>query len=158
MTPLSTRLGFTATLVLGAVMMVLGTACPGNLGVASPDQGTDAEDRPEGTAVSFSADVLPILTSLCATCHRDGGIADQAGITLQLVEDLAFDMLLNNNSVQDESLSFVEPGDSTSSLMFLKVSSDSPPVGNRMPFQLAPLSDAQIATIRDWIDQGALDN
>ncbi|MEE9295811.1 MAG: hypothetical protein V3W34_12740 [Phycisphaerae bacterium] len=158
MTSLSTRIGFTATLVLGAVMMVLGTACRGNLDMASPDQGTDAEDGPQGAAVSFSADVLPILTSVCATCHRDGGIADQAGIALRLVEDLAFDMLLNNNSVQDQSLSFVQPGDSASSLLFLKISSDSPPVGSRMPFQLVPLSDARIATIRDWIDQGALDN
>lgn len=162
MTSLSTRLGFTATLVLGAVMMVLGTACPGNLGGASPVQGPEPadlpEDRPEGAAVSFSADVLPILTSTCATCHQDGGIADLAGISLRLVEDLAFDMLLNNNSVLDESLSFVEPGDSASSLMFLMISSDRPPVGSRMPFQRAPLSDAQIGTIRDWIDQGALDN
>ncbi len=162
MTRLSTRLGFTATLVLGVVMMALGTACPGNLDGASPVQGPDAEDLPEdppeGAAVSFSEDVLPILTSACADCHRDGGIADQAGIALRLVEDLALDMLLNNNSVQDESLGFVKPGDSASSLMFLKISSATPPVGSRMPFQGAPLSDAQIATIRDWIDQGALDN
>ncbi len=67
-------------------------------------------------------------------------------------------MLLNENSVQDESLRYVVHGDSASSLMFLKISSESPPVGSRMQFQNAPLRESQIDLIRDWIDQGALDN
>ena len=40
----------------------------------------------------------------------------------------------------------------------LKVNSDNPPVGERMPFLAAPLDADEIAVIRNWINQGALDN
>lgn len=131
------------------------------LGVAVGCQSTGVppgnDNGPPNGIVSYAADVEPILTTLCATCHREGGIADRAGVELRLTADEAFDMLLDN-SVMDPSLVFVVPGDADSSLLFLKINSDNPPVGERMPFLNAPLDADQIALIRDWINQGALDN
>lgn len=153
------RSGRVAAALLLVAAFGLSTGC--QTSITPPNaNGTDGggASQTDGGAVSFSADLEPILTTLCSTCHREGGIADQAGIDLRLTADVALDMLLNDRSVQDPSLAFVVAGDADASLVFLKISSDSPPVGTRMPFALAPLDDGQIALIRDWINQGALDN
>ena len=39
-----------------------------------------------------------------------------------------------------------------------KISTQQPRFGSRMPLGRAPLSGTQIAQIKDWIDEGALDN
>jgi hypothetical protein len=49
----------------------------------------------------------------------------------------------------------VVPGDSSMSLMYLKVSELMPPCGVQMPETGANLTAAQIATIKTWIDEGA---
>ena len=66
--------------------------------------------------------------------------------------------LVDQLSVQRNDLTLVVPGDSASSLLFQKVSTDNPPVGLRMPRFAPPLSESEIDLIREWIDQGALDN
>ena len=45
----------------------------------------------------------------------------------------------------------VKPADADSSLLLLKLQPN-PPVGARMPLSGGPLSSADIATIRTWID------
>ena len=136
--------------------IALGVAVGCQSGGVPPNN--DNGSGPPNGVVSYAANVEPILTTLCATCHREGGIADRAGIDLRLTADEAFDMLLNDNSVMDPTLAFVVPGDADLSLLFLKINSDNPPVGERMPFLNAPPDADQIALIRDWINQGALDN
>lgn len=52
----------------------------------------------------------------------------------------------------------VVPGDPEQSLLYLKVSMDKPPCGNRMPSlgpQGAPLDPAHVELIRAWIAGGA---
>jgi hypothetical protein len=49
----------------------------------------------------------------------------------------------------------VVPGDSSMSLLYLKVSEASPPCGVQMPEVGANLTAAQILTIKTWIDEGA---
>lgn len=112
----------------------------------------------DGSRVLFSDQIQPILNTYCFRCHRPGGEADLAGIALQVGEEVAFDLLVNQPSSLDPSLTLVVPGDAESSLLFLKVASDAPPTGERMPLREAPLSAGSIELIRDWIDQGALDN
>ena len=108
--------------------------------------------------VSFSTDIQPILTTTCGGCHSANGIADLSGIALRLTQAESYDGMVNQLSVQDTSLTLVIPGNSTASLVYQKVSSDAPPVGDRMP-QFAPaLSAAEILLIQNWIDQGALNN
>ena len=108
--------------------------------------------------MSFATDILPILTVECGGCHSPGGIADVAGIELQLTANEAFNRAVGQPSVQDPSLTIIVPGDSASSLLFLKISSNTPPVGIRMPQSAPPLSANEITLIQTWIDQGALNN
>ncbi len=125
--------------------------------VENQDGGGDTSVGVEG-AVSFAANIQPIFTTTCAGCHSPGGIADMAGIPTFLREGESYDMIVNVTSVQDDGLVLVVPGDSATSLLFQKVSSDSPPVGNRMPLFAPVLSDNEIKLIQDWIDQGAENN
>lgn len=51
----------------------------------------------------------------------------------------------------------VVPGNSAQSLLVRKISAN-PPFGDRMPFGGFPLPDSLVQIVKDWIDQGALDN
>ena len=108
--------------------------------------------------VSFSQEVQPIITTACAGCHSPGGLADLFGIEMFLREGEAYDAIVNATSVLRSDLTLVVPGDSAASLFYLKVSSDTPPIGDRMPRSAPVLTDEELATIRDWIDEGAADN
>jgi hypothetical protein len=125
---------------------------PGDGGSGDGNQGSG------NGMVSFAGQIQPIFDAKCTVCHQAGGLADNLGIDLRLVPGDAFNGLVNQPSSQQANLTLVVPGDSTSSLLFLKVSSNAPPVGSRMPLFGAPLSQAEIDRIRDWIDQGAQDN
>lgn len=132
-------------ITLGALCMAL--QCPVNV----PGPVT-------GTTISFANDIQPIFNDLCIGCHVTGGFADQSGIALRLVAGQSFDLLVNQKSVQDTSLTLVIPGDSANSLLFQKTSQDTPPVGATMPLVGRRLTSTELALVRDWIDQGALDN
>lgn len=140
-----------AALSLQAILLTAGAGCEIPVDPAN-ESGGNAD------MVSFKDQIQPILNTYCFRCHRSGGEADLAGITLQLSEEVAFDLLVNQSSVQDPDLTLVIPGDAQSSLLLLKVDSDTPPIGNPMPLREAPLSKESIDLIRDWIDQGALNN
>ena len=51
----------------------------------------------------------------------------------------------------------VVPGDSSTSLLFLKLQA-TPPCGDRMPQGGSPLSAASLEMVRSWIDAGAMNN
>jgi hypothetical protein len=127
-------------------------ACQVNVPVSEPPPPSD------GT-VSFATQVEPILVNSCSGCHSPGGAAFvDNGIPMNLTEGQAYDAIVNQLSVQNASWTIVVPGDSASSLLYLKVSMDTPPVGVRMPRFTPPLSGTEQGLIRDWIDQGALNN
>ena len=108
--------------------------------------------------MSFSGRIQPIFTTACPGRHSEGGLADLSGIALRLTADVSYSLLISQRSVQRPDLTLVAPGDPASSLLFLKISSGTPPVGARMPRSAPPLSQPKIDLIRDWIDQGALNN
>jgi DNA polymerase II small subunit/DNA polymerase delta subunit B len=127
---------------------VIGCALPGS-----------TSDLPEPQdSVSFKDQIQPIFNADCIDCHVTGGSASLFGIDLLLTEGESYNHLVNQVSVQDASLTLVAPGDAESSLLFLKVNSSSPPVGEGMPLAGSPISASDQALIRDWINQGALDN
>jgi mono/diheme cytochrome c family protein len=95
----------------------------------------------QSAPVSFSRDILPILTSQCGSCH--GG---QGGLWLTTYEQVM---------VGGQSGAVVVPGQSSQSLLYLRVSGDKPP---QMPLDAAPLTQNQIDAIRKWIDEGAPKN
>lgn len=108
---------------------------------------------------SFSADIQPIFSRRCATggCHT--AASRQAGLVL--AEGLAYDAIVNRPStLSTEGLLLVAPGDAASSWIVRMIGPD-PALRDglaRMPLASEPLTANQIATIRNWIDDGAPDN
>lgn len=125
---------------------------------AIPMAPPDDSPPPDMTDVSFENQIQPILSAECEVCHISGGIADLRGIALQLTEGVSFDLMVNQQSVQNPNLTLVIPGDASHSLLFQKISSTSSPVGVRMPWFLPPLDQGEIDLIEAWINQGALNN
>lgn len=144
-TPMARASGIVGCALL---LMVGGMGCQGSVNEPAP---------PSGETTSFATDIQPILNVNCTICHRTGGLADVEGIRLKPVEGESFDLLVDQPSSQPSYPTLVIPGDAGASLHFLKVSSDSPPVGATMPLVGARLSSTDLGLIRDWINQGALD-
>lgn len=140
-------------LVVGSLAVSCGTPSGGG---PNPAVNLPAPGEP----VSLSNHVQTIFTAHCASCHRDGGGASVlVGIDIRLDNaSNSFATLVNQPSAQDSNFTLVKENDSANSLLYLKVSSSNPPVGSRMPFLSSPLSDDEIRVIKDWIDQGALNN
>lgn len=108
---------------------------------------SDVEPIPEWTA-----DVQPIFADNCAGCHLDGGTSGSFNFD-DGVSDLA-DVPSNGSS-----LDYVEPGDADNSYLIAKLSGTQVAAGGtgaRMPFGGAALSADDLATIRAWINAGAL--
>lgn len=97
-----------------------------------------ADDR-----VPFSRDVLPILADRCFNCHGPDQASRQADLRLDTRE----------GALRTESPVIV-PGHGDQSELLARVTSSDPDM--RMPpGEQAPLTAAQIETLRRWIDQGA---
>jgi hypothetical protein len=110
-------------------------------------------------APSFAADIQPIFTRRCAVggCHT---VASHQG-GLVLAAGHAYDSIVGKLARSSAAgLLLVEPSDAANSWLVRRVSPD-PVLRNhlpRMPLASAPLTDNQIATIINWIEQGAPDN
>src|SRR6058998_257849 len=102
-----------------------------------------AADSADLKKIDFKRDVQPIFASRCAECH--GEKKDKAGVR--------FDRRKTVFQGGDSGKPLVVPGNSAGSLLFRKVTSADP--DERMPAKGEPLTEAQIATLRNWIDQGA---
>ena len=105
--------------------------------------------------VSFQNDVLPVLTTRCVMCHMDG--ADQAHLSLF---PEAWSHLVGVASTESP-LKRVEAGVPDKSYLYLKLMGthlDAGGTGLRMPFQQDPLAAEELALIKTWIEQGALQN
>jgi hypothetical protein len=147
----------------GALLLALAPAlllC----GCANDDAtlGVDLLGPTPGTMVSLQHDVQPIFTASCAVsgCH-DAGILS-AGMVLE--EGRLFDPVEGIVGVpSQEALGVlrVKPGSSAESYLIHKLQGTQDTVGgggDPMPFGGPSLADSTLQVIRDWIDQGALDN
>ncbi len=107
--------------------------------------------------VSFVNQVRPILLGSCATVTCHGGGSSSSGLSLG---DASWDSVMvavgnKTGGLFADSL-VVRPGFSDSSTLYTEVTS-LPLFGIQMPTFLH-LTLEQQGRIRDWIDQGALDN
>jgi len=106
-------------------------------------------DAASGT--SF-AGVQAIFTAKCAFSGCHGGSNPQQGMSLD--SGKAFTNIIAK-SAEDASRLRINPGNSTGSYLFQKVIAGGAISGQRMPLGQPALSDADIATIKNWINEGA---
>lgn len=94
--------------------------------------------------LDYSRDVKPILAARCASCH--GAIRQKAGLRLDTAA------LMRQGG---ESGAAIEPGQSKASLLIERVTATE--ASERMPPESegTPLSPAEVAALRAWIDRGA---
>lgn len=153
MTPARARgsFGLAATLsttaVGAALIAVVAGFTPDAVATSSP--ASDLHLRVPQDTVSFAKQILPIFQKRCAKCH---GAEDENGevrteVSLSLIE---YERVL----VGSEFGTVVEAGDPDGSfLMDMITAGDMPPEGegDKVPGE-------EIALIRTWIAQGALNN
>ena len=109
------------------------------------------EPPPDPTA-TFTRVKAEVFTPTCATvsCHHPLGQQSQ----LVLTPDVAYAQTVGRPSVENTALLRVNPGDPAGSYLYRKIIG-SGITGDRMPQSLPPLTEAQIALVRDWIRRGA---
>jgi hypothetical protein len=92
-------------------------------------------------AVSFAADVLPVLQSRCERCHSGGRV--EAGLELTSYAGVM---------AGSDKGPVVVPGSSVDSELVKVI------VSGEMPRRAPKLPAAEIEVISAWVDAGALDN
>lgn len=132
--------------ILAAIMIA------GALAGCSKDSSNPATPSQE---TSFKNDIQPIIAANCLTCHANNGPGTPYVV---LQPDSAYVNLINRVATENKAYKRVVPGIADSSYIYLKISMATPPTGLRMPRFGAPLSDAQIALFRSWINAGAKNN
>lgn len=104
------------------------------------DTSEDEEFIPidDGTVISYQNDIIP-LWSQCVGCHQGNEPPD-------LRDNVSYEELLNG---------YVVPGDAEGSILYQSLLGSNGislmPPGAKWP-------DSKINTVKNWIDQGALDN
>jgi hypothetical protein len=128
--------------------LLLLTAC-GELATPTDPTGNGPPIDPNAT---FTRVQTEIFTPTCSQlgCHDTIGQQSQ----LVLTPSRAYASIVNVRSVEIPSLNRVEPGDPANSYLYRKITGAGI-TGDRMPQALPPLSEAQIALVRDWIRRGA---
>ena len=92
----------------------------------------------------------------CAISGCHGNSSPQLG--LDLSSGQAFQSTVNVASLERQSLVRVAPGDPEGSYLLHKIRGDNTISGSRMPLGRPALSAADIDLVRQWIEDGALDN
>ena len=107
---------------------------------------------------SFANDIQPIFTARCAIggCHT----VNSARAEMVLAAGHAYDSLVNKPAFLNPVFDRVEPGDAANSWLVRMIEDDDAARSNtsRMPLGGQPLTNNQIATIVNWIENGALRN
>lgn len=100
--------------------------------------------------VSFAQDVRPILEQNCTSCHTAGGAGQEAsGFSMESYEDLM---------KGTEAGPMVVAGDPLGSNMLVLMEGRADPSISMPHGSMKPVPQAEIDTIRRWIEQGAKNN
>ena len=115
------------------------------------DSGADGGSDSGTTTLSHATDIQPIWDSACAGCHTGGGAS--GSLTL----DDGYTSMVNVAAGELSTMDYVEPGDTSNSYLWHKISGTHASVGgsgSTMP-KSGSLTSDQIATIESWILGGA---
>jgi len=145
---------------LGLAILVIGLVTFGVLGAAACSSGskttTSTTPTTSASGVSFSKDIQPIFNNYCVVCHQGAG---QAGLTLE--PGVAYSKLVGVPSTESATELRVKAGSPDQSYLLAKLQGTQVQAGGsgaQMPYGGAPLSQAQISLIQQWITQGAPNN
>ncbi len=105
-----------------------------------------AQTKASNGPVSFAKDIQPIFTQTCMPCHA-GGTTAKGNYDLT-----GYAGVMSNGS---DSTPNVIPGNADSSTLYRRLIDAAP---TQMPKGRPALSAAQLATIKNWIVQGAKNN
>jgi hypothetical protein len=103
---------------------------------------------------TFSSIQANIFTPICTQCHAGAS----APLSFSLQAGFSYDHLVGVPSIEVPELLRVDPGQPDDSYLVMKIEGAPGITGGRMPLGLSPLSAEQIAAIRAWIADGALEN
>jgi hypothetical protein len=109
-------------------------------------------DNDGGTvSVLYSSDIRPILLNRCAIagCHGTG--SSSGGYTMG---NATYSEV---RTAAGDHGAIISAGDAATSNLYLKTTAN-PPFLGRMPLNRTPLSTADQEKIRNWINEGAVDN
>jgi hypothetical protein len=129
-------------------LVLLAAAC-GKLGELPTDPGGGGPIDPTAT---FTRVQTEIFTPTCAALGCHDPLGRQEGMILKAGQ--AYNNIVNRPSVENPALLRVLPNDPANSYLYRKITG-SGITGDRMPQGQAPLTDAQISLIRNWIRRGA---
>jgi uncharacterized membrane protein len=102
------------------------------------------------TEVSYAKDVKPIIDEHCSQCH----VAGQPGFVVSGLDTTSYDALMRGTKFG----AVVLPGDPLTSTLVMLIEGRADP-SLKMPHGDAkPLDPEDIATIRQWVEQGAKNN
>ncbi|MCA0366139.1 MAG: DUF1553 domain-containing protein [Bacteroidetes bacterium] len=93
--------------------------------------------------IDYNTQVKPIFNKNCISCH--GGVKKQGGYSL-LFEEEAFGKGKSGKTG-------IVPGNAEASELYQRIITEDS--DDRMPHEKAPLTNEEISTIKDWINQGA---
>ena len=143
-----------ASTIVAIVIAGIATAC----GSDTPTTPAAPTPAPGPPPVSFSTQIqAQILTPSCAPCHTDDGRTPSGGLNLK--QGSAYANLVGVASTGKPGATRVIAGNPSGSYLVQKLEGAADIVGLRMPRNGPPfLTDAQVATIRQWIQNGAPNN
>jgi hypothetical protein len=124
-------------------------ACAGN-GEGLDENGRPTEGAEETLQPTLASIQSNVFTPICTTCHAGAA----APLGLQLTDGASYVMLVNVPSVEVQSILRVQPGNPDASYLIQKLEGTAGQ-GARMPLNAPALSPETIATIRQWIVNGA---
>ena len=138
------------------IVAVAGTAMTAACG--SSTSPTPTPTPPPASGPTFSQQIqAQILTPACVFCHTDEGRTPTGGLNLKA--GAAYASLVGVASTGKPGAVRVIAGNPSGSYLVQKLEGAADIVGLRMPRNGPPfLSDAQVALIRQWIQNGAPNN
>ena len=134
--------------------------------------GVSAEDATVGDVDAavvgprWSTDIHPLLVASCGGCHGEpnnsdaGVVIGRPGLPGETTGDGPGKFAVDDAHVGYEAIRpFAIPGDAAHSMLYIKISEDSPTTGgDRMPPTLRQWDQASIDLVAAWIDAGAVEN
>lgn len=116
------------------------------IAIFSMSMGAGCSSEPEQPKISYQQDVAPILEYYCKECHVPG--QDGASKSGFIVD--SYEALMKGTKLGP----VIVAGSAESSTLYRLVAGKADP-SIKMPHGTKSLTDAEISTLKLWIDQGA---